>query len=233
MLVCNLTPDTSPPPSPPTSPPPGEPSPPGPPPATEDTLNKVLHAVGAGSSAMDKSINAQGQSTGNKLDGLGTKLDGIGNQLDGLGDKLDGIGDALGQDGECKTSDCGEGEGGRPGGSGDGSGECPYGPEDIRCTGADPWKDMLPDNLDGPPTLEDAYSDFKSELGNGPLGPVINYQANDDPGGDCPTFTIPESKYWTAQTVDSHCQVYNHAAPIIYAVMTWAWAFIALFLILF
>jgi hypothetical protein len=176
------------------------------------------------------------------VEGLGTKVDGtkdaLGSKLDGIKGALDGIGDSLNGgggngNGDCKTSDCGEGEGGRPGGSGDGDGQCPYAGDDLRCSGADPWADMLPNNLEGPPTIEDAFQSFKDELSNGPLGPVITYQTGNETSGNCPTFTIPESRYWPAQQVDAHCLVYDQAAPIIYAVMTWAWAFIALYVLLF
>jgi hypothetical protein len=105
--------------------------------------------------------------------------------------------------------------------------------DDLRCNGQNPWESLLPAPLPPPPTIEDVYNTFKGELASGPLGPVINYQGGDDPSGACPQFTIPASRYWNDITVTAHCAVYDQAAPIIYTVMTWAWAFVGLYLILF
>lgn len=112
--------------------------------------------------------------------------------------------------------------------------DCPYSPEDLRCTGEDPWKQYEPDPVEPAKEPDEIYQTFKDELSNGPLAPVFGSgSSSGGADGECPQFTIPSSRYWPAQTVDAHCQVYDKAKPIIYIVMTWAWAFIGLYILLF
>jgi uncharacterized phage infection (PIP) family protein YhgE len=153
-----------------------------------------------------------------KLGDANTKLDTANTKLGDIDSKLGDIKNELTKQGDCVTSDCGAGDGGRPSQSDAEGGSCPY--NDIRCSGDNPWDVLLPDKVEGPATLEESYQSFKDELGLGPLGPVLNYQPTTDGGGACPTFTIPSSRYWGDITVDAHCQVYDRAAPIIYRLMT-------------
>lgn len=129
------------------------------------------------------------------------------------------------------NSDCGHGNAGH-GQNEAAGGTCPYGPSDARCKSGDPWAEYVPDSVDGPRTVADAYAEFIDTLSAGPLGPVLNYQGSDGGSGDCPTIGIPASKYWGGIDVTSHCEVFDAASPVLYVVMTWAWPFLGLHILL-
>lgn len=89
------------------------------------------------------------------------------------------------------------GEGGRDSGTGEGDGEGD-GPGSVGAGVGGLYES------DGK-TVESVYNDFKARVEGSPIrGAVAGFFATPS-GGGCPTFTLPASTFWEANTFDHHC----------------------------
>jgi len=81
-------------------------------------------------------------------------------------------------------------------------------------------------------TYAQVFDDFKTNIESGPLGDLLSYSAPGDGGGGCPPLSIDLVIFRTTITTDAHCQIWDNIKSILYAVMTWVWAAVAVFILL-